>query len=251
MSSDIVKYEDPVEDDGFGGPIKNFRGTSYLSWTAADHWSDRDGMTPPSPLLVMAVGEVLKMWKNGMPTVISTLPLPDPDVLNAEIPESEWELDKNGKPTPPWKHNVRVVLVNAETAETFIYEHYTAGAHIAVDGLREQVMIMRSLRGEKVVAKVMLTERPYSSKKWGKVMRPHFEIIAWVAPGDGGSKAIANQPTPQLSGPGAAAPPPAAPASSKPKNKPSINLGAKDAIDVLTEVEPVTTEELLNDSIPW
>jgi hypothetical protein len=252
MSNDVTTYEpDPIEDDGFNGSIKGFRGTSYLRWTAAEDWTDRDGITPPSPLLVVAVDEILKMWKDNVPTIISEKPLPDPDELNAAIDPTQWETGKDGTPRPPWAHNVCVLLVNVATGESYTYQNSTVGAHIAYDHLKEQVIIMRSLRGEKVMPIVNLTKRPMRTK-FGMTTRPHFEIIGWQSPGGGGDKALPDQSAPQLSGPVAAAAPAAekktASASSpmqpvKSSGKPAINLNAGN-------VKPVTTEELLNDKIP-
>jgi hypothetical protein len=245
------------DDDGFGGSMnRGFRSNSYLKWTAAAHWTDRDGLTPPNPLLVVKLDEELKRWKNNVPEVISAKPLPDPDGLNGAIPTSEWEKGIDGQKRKPWDHYVVVQMVNTETGEHHTYSHYTTGAHIAVDQLHDAVVVMRSLRGERVMPLVNLTERPMKTN-YGQTTRPHFVIVGWKSPGDGG-KAIPATPPPSLPTPAAAAAPatataaaPAAAATTKPakvkakpKPKPTIS------VDGLKDVAPVTTAELLNDEIP-
>ena len=62
----------------------------------------------PSPLLVVAINEVLQTLANGNAGVISDKPLPDPEELNAAIPINEWEIGIDGKPRKPWEHIVVV-----------------------------------------------------------------------------------------------------------------------------------------------
>ena len=75
MSNEITKPG--PDDDGFSGSLNSGRlvkGT-FLKWNDTAHWQDRDGLTPPSPLLVIAINEALQMWKNGKATVIADKPL--------------------------------------------------------------------------------------------------------------------------------------------------------------------------------
>ena len=61
---------------------------------------------------MIAINEVLQKWKDGKAEVISDKPLPDPEQLNAAIPENEWERGIDGKLRKPWAHIVVVYLVN-------------------------------------------------------------------------------------------------------------------------------------------
>jgi hypothetical protein len=211
------------------------------------------------------------MWKSDRPTDITTKPLPNPDELNAAIPESEWEKDKDGKPRPPWAHHVAVYLVNPETATKYVYCSATTGAHIAFEQLRENVATMRMLRNALVMALVKLSSRPMKTK-YKMSERPHFEIIGWHAPGGGGN-ALAPPSAPQLPGPAAADVPPATAETSQTqpserkddpvstgfqpqpqqqekrpiKPKPPVNA----TLDALGEVKPATSAEILDDDIPW
>jgi hypothetical protein len=74
------------------------------------HWTDRDGLTPPTELLVLGTTRALQCWRDGQ--VLDALidsdgePLPDVDELNAQVPESDWEISKyDNKPRPPWQLN--------------------------------------------------------------------------------------------------------------------------------------------------
>src|SRR5262245_56568828 len=97
IMNDLVKHEPELldDDDGFGGSLTGGRLVkgSLLRWKDTDGWFDRDGITPPSPLLVVAITDALQRWKDKKPEVITDKPLPDPDGLNAAIPGSEWETD--------------------------------------------------------------------------------------------------------------------------------------------------------------
>jgi hypothetical protein len=219
-------------------------------------WIDRDGVTMSAgPYLVIGIDECLRRWKDNQAFYIHEKPLPDPKALNDAIPKSEWEMGLDNRPRPPWEHTVCVGLVDPETGETYSYMHGTAGAHYAYDELRERTIVMRELRGANVKPIVELSTKPMKTQ-YGQTTRPHFKIVGWKY--SGGDPAIAgNGGSPQLTGPVAVTPPtteaPTAAAAAAPKSgKPSINLGAKkDALDTLLDVEPVTSEEVLNDSIPW
>jgi len=191
--------------------------------------------------------------------------------LNAAIPESEWEKDRDGKPRPPWAHHVAIKLVNPDTATKYVYCSVTTGAHIAFEQLRENVATMRMLRNALAMPLVKLTSRPMKTK-YKMSERPHFEIIGWHAPGGGGN-ALAPPTAPQLPGPAAAELPPPAiealqtqpkerrddPISSglqpqlqqqqkrpiKPKPPVNATLGAMD------QVKLATSAEILDDGIPW
>jgi hypothetical protein len=269
MTNEVTPYE--PEDDGFHGSLKRrlLQGT-FLKWNDTLHWRDRDGLAPPSPLVVIAINELLQKWKDGKAETITEKPLPDVETLNAAIPQAEWEIGLDGKRGAPWKHTIVVYFVNLATGELFTYMAATIGAHIAFDGLKEAVITMRALRGMRVMPIVNLAERPMKTK-FGMSTRPHFEIIGWKIPG-GDARAVPMRPAaPQLSGPTAAsvetppAPsvaPPAAPSATPPsptsnsappyqaKPKPSVNL-AGETLAAMSDVKPLTSNEILNDEIPF
>ncbi|MGY8682663.1 hypothetical protein Q2941_33520 [Bradyrhizobium sp. UFLA05-153] len=256
------------DDDGFSSSSSSSgRGHDFLRWNAEDQWIDRDGCEAPSPMLVVKVDEILRMWKDDRPTDITTKPLPDPDELNAKIPVGEWEKGVDDKPRPPWAHYVVIYLVNPETATKYIYAAPTVGAHIAYEQLKESVTTMRMLRNARVIPLIKLSSRPMRTK-YKMSERPHFEIIGWHAPGDGG-EALAAPTAPQLPGPAAAERPPVTteasrrqpsepkddPISSGPQPQPKRSAKPKPPInatlDAMGAVKPATSAEILDDDIPW
>jgi hypothetical protein len=269
MSNELTPHEPGgIDDDGFHGALNVDRlGSNYLKWSAAGHWVDRDGLTPPSPLLVFAIDEALRMWKANQPTIIHDKPLPDLGQLNASIPQKEWEHGIDGQPRKPWEHIVIVRLINPATGEIYKYEAATVGAHIAFDKLKESVMTTRMLRGTRVMPMVLLSERPMKTN-YGMGLRPHFEIVDWKTPGGDAQMVPAKPAAPQLTGPTAAPvqPPPTSPPASslapsspatntstqpyEAKPKPPVNL-ASETLGAMGNVKPVTTGEILDDEIPW
>jgi hypothetical protein len=184
----------PDDDDGFRGSISSdrfVRGT-LLRWN--QNWTDRDGLPPPSPMLVVAINEVLQRWQNGRPEVIADKPLPDPDDLNAAIPVAEWEIGMNGQPTPPWAHTIAVYLIDPGAGGFYTFASATTGAHIAFDKLKENVISMRMLRGARVMPLVRLDQRPMKTK-FGTKSRPHFEVVGWKVAGE--TAALPAESTPQ------------------------------------------------------
>ena len=153
-------------------------------------WIDRDGLTPPSPLLVVAVDEALQKWKDNKPEVIRDKPLPDLQQLNAAIPQNEWENGIDGKLRKPWARIVVVYLVDPQVGAIYTYTSPTIGARIAYDALKEGTVTMRALRGIRVMPVVNLSERPFKTN-FGMRRRPHFDIVGWKTPGD--DKAIPGQ----------------------------------------------------------
>ena len=205
--SNLATYEEP--DDGFHrGSLTtgSLNKGTYLKWTDSGGWIDRDGLTPPPGLLVLAVDTALQKWKDSRPEVIRDKPLPDPEKLNASIPKTQWEKGIDGQLRKPWSHIVIVYFVNPSTGEIYTYTSPTTGAHIAFDALCEAVVTMRALRGQRVMPVVNLSDRPMKTN-FGMRKRPHFEIIGWKAPGDDARAVPVKPATPELSSPAAAASP--------------------------------------------
>jgi len=232
MANNLAKRQPSFGDSNYDGGFSDASSSeqtmrsSYLRWTEQLHWIDRDGMPPPSPLLVHGVDESVRRWRTidgiKQPQDIWTKPLPDPEELNRTTPQSEWERQLDGSVGAGWKHEVFVYLVNLATGERYTYSNSTSGAHMAWDLLREAVITMRALRSSKCFPVVNLTERPMRSKYRpnGMGMRPHFEIIDWKIPGEPN---VVTGPTPQLTGPASAAAtsPIPNPAASTPTTQPA------------------------------
>lgn len=219
------------------------RGT-FAKWNETSGWT-ADGLPLPQTMLVFDYTTVLQKWKDGQADVKTTHPLPDPNELNAKIPMSEWELDLNGKPTPPWKLNYVVYLVDGTiTGAIFTYANHTYGAKIMYERLEEQIAVTRMLRGEYVFPIVRLEKRPMPTR-YGQKTRPHLQPIDWRAPG-GGSKPT--PATPQIGGPTTPSTPSAA-TSGTPPAAPAAAT-ASSILDHTQPVKPVTVAELIADELP-
>jgi hypothetical protein len=224
------------DNDGFSPSLLNvsdrlIRG-NLAGWNDQSKWHDRDGLPLPSPMLVGGVNTALQRWQNQRPEIILAKPLPDSDTLNGTIPQSEWELDLNGKPRPPWQLVFAIYLLNLTTGTIYTYLNGTVGARICYEALQESVCIMRALRGSKVLPLVNLEQRPMKTS-YGPRSRPHLEIIDWRSPGsDGGGLLLSPQrPDSQLTGP---TPAPAAAAT----------------LDAMKPVKPTTVAETIADELP-
>ena len=195
-------------------------------------WSDRDGLAPPPTLLVCGLERILQRFlERGVETITGRdKPLPDPDELNAKIPESEWRTGLSGKPEKPWKLNFVVRLLDPQTAEAFTFVNSTMGAQIAYERLSEQIENMTFLRGGNPLPIVKLDSRPMPTD-FGSKLRPHFTVVEWRA---FGPPAIEQTVAAQIEHQ------PAAAASSANNNdKPG------------KPVEPVSLAQELDDEIPF
>jgi len=146
-------------------------------------WTDGDGLTPPTNLVVIGVDRALRCWGADHELLdyeIERLgePLPDVDDLNGQIPKEEWTTGLDGEPRPPWERCVRALLLDPEKASVFTFINSTVGARIAVERLEDRIKWMRALRGADVVAIVQLDSRPMKTS-FGQKMRPEFTIGAW------------------------------------------------------------------------
>ena len=258
--NDLTQYDDDDDDDdGFHGSFAHnrlIRGT-LLRWSDSQHWTDRDGLKAPTPLLVVGVNDALQRWIDNKPQVIFDKPLPNEDDLNAAIPISEWELGVDGQRRKPWAHVVVVYAIDPAAGGFYTYVSATTGAHIAFDALKEAVMSMRMLRGGKVLPLVALGERPMKTK-FGVKTRPHFEVVDWktsaalpAAPQQEPLQAAlpAAEPGPKLElKPVESSVKAAAPAAEPAKRSWKL---AGETLSAMGGVKPVTAAESLDDHIPY
>jgi hypothetical protein len=185
----------------FSSGNRFIRGT-FAKWDETKGWRDKDGVPLPDTVFILGYTTVLQKWKDGKAEVKSEHPLPDPELLNSQIPVEEWEADFSGKPTKPWKLTFVVWFVNLHNGALFTYANNTYGAMLAYNALEEQIAVIRLLRGEQVLPVVRLDRRPMDTN-FGMKSRPHFDIIDWRVPGSGGGGPTLppQPPTPQISGP--------------------------------------------------
>ncbi len=206
-------------DDGGDDGNRLIQGT--IAGCVDGVWAARDGSTLPSPLIALGTALALQCWREEKPveTIVKRpgQPLPDLEALNAAIPEADWEDGLDGNPRPPWVRQHAVYLLDPKDASVFTYINSTAGASIAVRELKDKVKMMRALRGANVVPVVELSAKPMKTK-FGVKQRPHFKIIEWRELG--GSRVASATPPPAIE-------------------------------HVSSPVKPVSSEKVLDDSIPF
>jgi hypothetical protein len=155
---------------------KIIKGT-IARWDSERGWHDRDGGSIPSPLYVVGTRRVLQWWKGKeLYDERTEEPLPNPNDLNVEVPQEQWELDMNGKPKPPWALFHVVYLFDAGDAGVYTHINSTAGTAIAVERLEERIAYMQALRGEGVRPMVRLGDAPMRTR-FGMRTRPNFEVV--------------------------------------------------------------------------
>jgi hypothetical protein len=240
------------DNDGFGRSLPTDRliKGQLAKWNDQKGWHDRDGLPLPTPTFVIGVNTGLQRWQKGQAETITNKPLPDPAQLNASIPQSEWEVDLNNKPRPPWEIIYAIYMIDLATGTVYTFVNSTIGARLCFEQLQESVCIMRALRGSRVLPLVKLEQRPMKTG-FGMRSRPHLQIVDWRTPGDDGGGLLAPMPTPQLTGPMPAAPAPApspAPAAAVPAAPPAPPATA--TLNATQPVKPVTTAELIADELP-
>jgi hypothetical protein len=208
-------------------------------------------------MLVIYHFKALRRWVNKRATYNIDDPLPDPDVLNASIPQSEWPIGLSGEPEKPWKVVFVIYLVDFRLGCMYTFESDTFGALLCYDALDEAITVQRMLRGAHVFPVVHLEQRPWKSSRFGPQMRPHLQPTGdWRTP----SNLLPQTPALQIGGPTTPAastptPTPETPAGTPPSSAPttppaSAASPSSTLLDHMTPVKPVTVGELIADELP-
>lgn len=175
---------------------------------------------PKRRLVAVDTDVIIQRWKDQITIeTIAEKPLPDIGLLNASVPRSEWEMDMNNSPRPPYQRAYLVYFLDLDTADRSTFINSTTGARIAVTRLKDKVHWMRRMRGNSVVPQVELTWVPMPTR-FGVRKRPEFKVTGWL----------------NLSGGSSVPPTPAA------KQLPSIQP---------KQVEEPSHAEEMNDEIPF
>jgi len=163
-------------------------------------------------------------------------PLPDIDALNAGVPEDEWEqAPNNPDPKPPYQQSWYVHLLCPQTMERLTFIGGSVGAKIGVTALQDAVSDWRLVTKSKTACPIVkLTLRPWRSKKWGAKPGPWFHPVRWVDLGDDGG-------LPQLE----------APSVRQIEHKPENEYAEAKGRARLKTIKPPTTEEMVDDEIPF
>jgi hypothetical protein len=158
-------------------------------------WQNRDGVALPAGMRLLALhtARALQRWEDKRPTqtIIESegSPLPDLDALNAEIPESQWEIGLDGNPRPPWSKQYVAYFLDIDDAGLYTYGNATIGARIAVLELEEKLRWMKVLRGENCLPLIKLACCPMKTR-FGVQQRPSFPVIEWRRISGGGAATL-------------------------------------------------------------
>jgi hypothetical protein len=243
-----------VYDDGFGDGSWQPRGVP-ANWDDQQGWHDRDGVPLPSPLLAIGVSTFLRRWHPKYEE-LRERPLPDVELLNSAIPQSEWRTGLDGKPEKPWKLNYEILLLDPATGTLYAYSNSTWGAQLCHGALQDKVMTMRMLRGRRVCPVVIPDKRPMPTS-FGMKSKPHLQLTGeWrELPGLSGdtppqTPPPALPPASQTASPQETPPAPAAPPSAPASAAPAASAAAQTTLDAMQPVKPVPIEEFIADSLP-
>jgi hypothetical protein len=172
----IVRSSDP--NRVIVGQLLNFDANS-------GKWSI-DGKAPPAGLKLLVAGtvSVAQKWHDGK--VVDTLWPDDGRNLtdaveegNEAVPKEQWEKGPDGKPKAPWSISHVVYLIDPATGKKLTVAAATVGQKIAVELLEGQVDVMRQLRGEDVLAEVVLGVSTFATRFGTRRPRPDYEVTSW------------------------------------------------------------------------
>lgn len=124
----------------------------------------------------------------------------DRDQLD-ERDEKLWPIGLNGQPNDPWVFQFLLPMEVCETGDLMIFVTSSFGGKRAVADLCNAYgrRAVRDRQAGQPIIKLQTAQMP--TQKFGKVLRPHFEIVSW----DDGAQSVREVPDQLLSGPSAAA----------------------------------------------
>jgi hypothetical protein len=203
------------EHDPLANPIRGvgmrFKDGAYVEFAEPIN-------TTSSTFTVLDRGEAwVKLEKDCVPEYKVREP-GKPRPPQPHVDKKDWVLDLNKQPAHPWKLTFFLYLLNAITGELSTFWTNTIGGKIALAALSDQISFMRRVRPDAVPI-IKLESKSMPTKFGGPKPRPHFNIVRWASRGAAGSQTL-------LAGP-----------------------EQKDA--GLQKLEPPTTAEHMNDSIPF
>jgi hypothetical protein len=92
--------------------------------------------------------------------------------------ENEWLKDDDGDPVDPWVYQYLLPLENMKTGEVVIFVTPSWGGRRAVADLCD-IYAKRAKKTGCGQPIIKLAKTDFPSKKYGKVLRPLFEVVDW------------------------------------------------------------------------
>ena len=98
-------------------------------------------------------------------------------------PQNEnWPDGIDGEPSDPWVFQNLLPLENLENSEVIIFASPSSGGKIAIGNLSTAYTRRAKKKPDCGLPIVKLATATFPSKKYGKVLRPDFEIVGWDEP---------------------------------------------------------------------
>jgi hypothetical protein len=196
MANEIINTNNS-DDSGFGDRPETMRGET-LKWTDQHGWHSPDGLAIPPVMMVISIAKLVRRFHPEYEE-IRTPPLPNPDLLNAVMPQDEWEEDPNNPGTlaPPWKLNYEFQFLDPNTGNMFTYVNSTHGTRKCYQILHKVVYAARLLNGPKLLPMTKLASAMMPTR-YGPRQRPHLEIVGYRVPAVENTSITPSPAPPQL-----------------------------------------------------
>jgi hypothetical protein len=199
-------------DDGFAGYVTTVEGADQQSFSGVIQgtlmkfgndakWYTRDtiAIDPAKEFLAVGVSRVVQKWLHSMPVETITLapgqPSPDVERMNAETPQSEWEMGPDGKPRGPWQAQQIVYMLDAATMDKYSFPTGTIGGSKAIKELVDKINWIRGCKGAGFYPVITLADT-HMPTRFGGRQRPHFIVKRWEKIGGTPAAAISTTVAP-------------------------------------------------------
>jgi hypothetical protein len=193
--SSFAGFVDTYEGDEDDGPINQrmIQGTR-LTFSNDSRWMTAENieLDPQLKLIVVELVRVVNKWplQAGPPLDSIVIgpgqPWPNLKTWNENCPQSEWRPNpyKPGELRGPWEAQRLLYLLDPVTLDTYTYTTTTLGGTRALHELARKITWMQRYRQAGVRPVVQLA-KIWMPTRFGGRLRPHLQIVDWVAPGGG------------------------------------------------------------------
>jgi len=96
-----------------------------------------------------------------------------------DLDQSQWERDDRGEFKDPWTFQHLLPFENPESGEVYIFTSSSIGGQIATEQIVQAYAKRLKHTGSRALPIIRIAVGEMTSKKFGKVKRPHFEIVGW------------------------------------------------------------------------
>jgi hypothetical protein len=105
-----------------------------------------------------------------------------------DLDQDKWSEGLDGNPADPWVYQYLLPLERPQSGDIVIFVTSSVGGRRAVADLCSAYAKRVAKKANCGQPIVKLGEAEMPTKKYGKVPRPHFEIVGWDAVADGGDE---------------------------------------------------------------